>query len=85
VAGPGQEVEPVRVEQVMRAGSTTSGRPISLPAGPVETVVSRYHVPSRAALPVHKHQFQRYAYVLSGTVVLTDAETRTPSVFTKGT
>jgi quercetin dioxygenase-like cupin family protein len=58
--------------------TTASGQPIALPKGKVEVVVWMYDIPVGARLPVHKHPFARYAYVLAGTLQVADAEnTRT--------
>jgi quercetin dioxygenase-like cupin family protein len=54
---------------------TASGQPITLPSGPVELTVSRFEIPPGASLPVHKHPYQRYAYVLAGSLRVTNAET----------
>jgi len=74
----------VRVEQLLRTASTTSGGSIRLPDGRVEAVATKYHIASRASLPVHKHPFPRFGYVLSGSLVVTNAETHGFKVFNAG-
>ena len=74
----------VRVEQLLRTASTTSGGPIRLPDGRVEAVAAKYHIASRARLPIHKHPFPRFGYVLSGSLVVTNAETHGFKVFNAG-
>jgi quercetin dioxygenase-like cupin family protein len=76
--------ETVWVEQLLRTASTTSGRPIALPDGPVEAIAAKYRIASRASLPVHKHPFPRFGYVLSGSLVVTNAETHGFKVFNAG-
>jgi len=74
----------VRVEQLLRTATTTSGRPIHLPNGQVEAVAAKYHIASRATLPIHKHLFPRFGYVISGSLVVTNAETHSFKVFNAG-
>jgi quercetin dioxygenase-like cupin family protein len=64
----------VRAKRIFSATTTNSGQPILLPKSNVEVVAWMYDIPSGAKLPVHKHPFQRYAYVLSGTLQVTDVE-----------
>ena len=63
----------VRASRIFSATTTNSGQPIVLPKGNAEVVVWVYDIPVGARLPVHKHPFQRYAYVLSGTLRVADA------------
>ena len=51
---------------------TAAGQPIVLPQKDVRVVVSRFEIAPGAKLPVHKHPYQRYAYVMSGTLKVTD-------------
>src|SRR5262245_16831568 len=64
----------VRASRIFSATTTNSGQPIVLPKSNVEVVVWMYDIPSGSKLPVHKHPFQRYAYVLSGTLQVTDVQ-----------
>lgn len=70
-----QPVAPVDVREILRSATTTSGNPVTLPQGPVETIVARYHIAPHATLPVHKHPFFRLGYVLSGSLQVSNLET----------
>lgn len=74
-AAAAQEPGKAVVTPLLDTTTTASGQPIALPSGPVELTVSRFDIPPGASLPVHKHPFQRYAYVLEGTLRVTNAET----------
>jgi quercetin dioxygenase-like cupin family protein len=64
----------VKAKRIFSATTTNSGQPIKLPQGNVEAVVWMYDIPAGSKLPVHKHPSQRYAYVLQGTLQVTDVE-----------
>ena len=64
----------VKAKRIFSATTTDSGQPIKLPQGNVEVVVWMYDIPAGSKLPVHKHPSQRYAYVLQGTLQVTDVE-----------
>ena len=64
----------VRAKRIYSATTTNAGQPIKLPQGDVEVVVWTYDIPAGSKLPVHKHPSQRYAYVLQGTLQVTDVE-----------
>jgi quercetin dioxygenase-like cupin family protein len=64
----------VKAARIFSATTTNSGQPIVLPQGNVEVVVWMYDIPAGSKLPVHKHPSQRYAYVLQGTLQVTDVE-----------
>jgi len=63
----------VRAKRIFSGTTTNSGQPIKLPQGNVEVVAWMYDIPVGTRLPVHKHPFQRYAYVLQGTLRVSDA------------
>ena len=85
VGKPRQAIpQTVRIEPVFRSATTTSGDPIVAPEGKLQTVVSKYHIASRASLPAHKHPYPRYGYVLSGSLMVTNIETRRSAVFNAG-
>jgi quercetin dioxygenase-like cupin family protein len=65
----------VRAKRIHSATTTNAGQPIKLPQGNVEVVVWMYDIPAGSKLPVHKHPSQRYAYVLQGTLQVTDVAT----------
>ena len=62
----------VRAKRIFSGTTTNSGQPIKLPRGNVEVVTWMYDIPVGTRLPVHKHPFQRYAYVLQGTLRVSD-------------
>lgn len=62
----------VRAARIFSATTTNSGQPIVLPQRNVEVVVWMYDIPAGSKLPVHRHPYQRYAYVLAGTLQVTD-------------
>jgi len=68
----------VTTSKLFSTTTTATGQPIALPKGGAEVIVWTYEIPAGAKLPVHKHPFPRYAYVLSGTLrVATADESRT--------
>ena len=66
--------KPVVVREIARTKVTAAGQPIVLPSGPVTATASSYVIAPGSALPVHKHPYPRYAYVLSGELTVTEAE-----------
>jgi quercetin dioxygenase-like cupin family protein len=66
---------PVVVTPLLKADVTASGQPIVLPQGDPQVVVSTYEIAPGAKLSVHKHPYARYAYVLAGTLSVTNTET----------
>jgi len=66
----------VTVQEVSRARATAAGQPIELPRGGLEVIASIYTIAPGAALPVHKHRYPRYAFVLSGTAQVTAEDGR---------
>lgn len=78
------EQPPVVVTPVMTTNATISGQPIVLPQKNAEVVVANYEIAPGASLPVHKHPFPRYAYVLSGTLQVTNTETGKDAVYETG-
>lgn len=63
-----------KATRIFSATTTNSGQPIVLPKSNAEVVVWMYEIPAGSKLPVHKHPSQRYAYVLQGTLQVTDVE-----------
>lgn len=66
---------PVVVTPLMSTTETASGEPIVLPQKDAQVVVSMFEIAAGASLPAHKHPFPRYAYVLAGTLQVTNLET----------
>lgn len=62
----------VVVKPISSSAVTSSGQPIVLPRGRVQVIASTYDIAPGAVLPVHKHPFPRYAYVLAGTLEVTN-------------
>ncbi len=55
--------------------TTNSGQPILSPEGPLALTVSRVTIPAGASLPVHRHPYQRLAYVESGALTVRNLDT----------
>ena len=70
-----QERRDATVTQMLSTTVTSSGQPIVLPQKNAQIVVSIYDVAPGATLPVHKHPYPRYGYVLSGELRVTNMET----------
>ena len=66
---------PVRVTRLLTAALTASGQSIVLCLNSATIVVSIYEIAAGATLREHKHPFVRYAYVLTGTLRVTNTET----------
>ena len=75
---------PVLVTPVLTATVTATGQPIVLPQDNARIVVSTYEIARDATLPEHKHSFPRYAYVLAGTLRITNTETGHSDVYRTG-
>ncbi|MEP9386073.1 cupin domain-containing protein [Mesorhizobium sp. KR9-304] len=75
---------PVVVTPVKSTSVTSTGQAIVLPQGDVEVTASIFEIAPGAKLPVHKHPFPRYAYVLAGTLKVTSAETGKSDTFKAG-
>lgn len=59
---------PVVVTKLLSTQVTAIGQPLKLPATAPQAIFSEYLVQPGAVLPVHKHPFSRYAYVLEGSL-----------------
>ena len=75
---------PVVVTPVKTTAVTSIGQPLILPQKNVEVTASIYDIAPGATLPVHKHPFARYAYVLAGTLQVTNVDTGKSDVFKAG-
>lgn len=75
---------PVVVTPVRTTAVTATGQPLVLPRENVETTASIYDIAPGATLPVHKHPFARYAYVLAGTIEVTNVDTGKRDVYKTG-
>ncbi|WP_374378285.1 cupin domain-containing protein [Dongia sp.] len=65
----------ITVTPIVTTDKTASGQPIILPQGHPELIGATYEIAPGAVLPEHKHPFPRYAYVLSGTLAVTNTDT----------
>ncbi len=65
----------ITVTPIVPTDKTASGQPIELPQTHAELIGATYEIAPGAVLPEHKHPFPRYAYVLSGTLAVTNTET----------
>jgi quercetin dioxygenase-like cupin family protein len=74
----------VVVTPVKTSAVTSTGQPITLPLRNVEVTASIYDIATGATLPVHRHPFARYAYVLAGTLKVTNVDTGKSDVFKTG-
>lgn len=63
-----------RVTTVLSADANSAGQPIVFPVRNGHVTASIYEIPPGATLPVHKHPFPRMAYVLEGSLRVTDVE-----------
>jgi quercetin dioxygenase-like cupin family protein len=79
-----QERKDVTVTQLLSTTVTSSGQPIVLPQKDAQIVVSTYDVVPGATLPVHKHPYPRYAYVLSGHLRVTNSDTGRSNTYKTG-
>lgn len=61
--------QPVAVKKILETTETASGQPLKVPDHP-ELIVSTYEIAAHQTLPMHKHPFSRYGYVLSGEVTV---------------
>jgi len=76
--------KPVVVTPLMTTSETSSGQPITLPQKEVQVTVSTYDIQPGAVLPWHEHPYARYAYVLAGTLSVTNAVTGQTAIFKTG-
>ena len=65
---------PIVVTPVLSTSTTVTGQPIVLPSQDVHVLVWIYDIARGAVLPEHKHPYPRYAYVLAGTLRLTESQ-----------
>ncbi|CAH2405353.1 cupin domain-containing protein [Mesorhizobium escarrei] len=75
---------PVVVTPLASRTETASGQPITLPQKNVQVLVSSFEIAPGATLPVHKHEFPRYAYVQGGTLQVTNVETGRGNTYKSG-
>lgn len=76
--------QPVSVELVLRTSQTIAEQQIELPQGPVEVTGSIFTIQPGASLPVHRHAFARYGYMLAGELTVSNQETGKKQTFHAG-
>jgi quercetin dioxygenase-like cupin family protein len=81
---PAMPSDQVVVTRILSTLKTSAGDPIRLPQGEAQIVVSNFDVPAGATLPVHRHPFPRYGYVLQGELQVTNVETGHVDLFKAG-
>jgi quercetin dioxygenase-like cupin family protein len=69
------KADPVEINPLLTTAVTASGQPIVLPRGNVQVVTSTYEIAPGAKLPEHKHIYERYGYLMSGQLRITNTET----------
>jgi quercetin dioxygenase-like cupin family protein len=74
----------VNVNPLLSTTVTWSGQPIVLPQGNIQLITSIYEIPPGAKLPEHEHNAQRYGYLLSGRLRVTNTETGKSEEFKPG-
>jgi quercetin dioxygenase-like cupin family protein len=73
----------ISVVPVLRTSTTISGEKIVVPQNP-DVSVSIATFPPGAALPIHKHPYPHYVYVLEGALTVTNVDTGKSFVAKKG-
>jgi len=76
--------KPIVVTKLFTGTQTNTGQPIVLPQKNVEVIVSTYDIAPGAALPVHEHPFARYAYVMEGTIEVTNTQVGSTKTYKPG-
>jgi quercetin dioxygenase-like cupin family protein len=79
---PAQEPKDVTVTQLL--STTVTRTVIVLPRKNAQIVVSTYDIAPGATLPVHKHSYPRYGYVLTGRLCVTNMETGQSDIYEPG-
>lgn len=74
----------VVVTPVYATSQTAAGQPLVLPQQNAEVAASIFDIPPGATLPIHRHPFPRYAYVLAGTLTVTNVESGQRTVYKAG-
>jgi quercetin dioxygenase-like cupin family protein len=79
-----QERMEVAITPLLSSTVTSSGQPIILPQQNPEVTASIYDVAPGVGLPVHKHPYPMYAYVLSGNLRVSNTETGRSNTYKAG-
>jgi quercetin dioxygenase-like cupin family protein len=67
--------EAVKITPLLSTAVTSSGQPIVLPQGNIQLITSIYEIAPGAKLPEHEHNAQRYGYLMSGRLRITNTDT----------
>jgi quercetin dioxygenase-like cupin family protein len=78
-----QEQDGVTVKQVLSTMVTSTGQSIVLPKD-AQVNVAIFDIAPGATLPVHKHPFPRFGYVLAGTLKVTYEDTGRSDTYKTG-
>ena len=73
----------IAIKEMLSTTQTVAGQPIEVPENP-KLNVSTYTIAPGAKLPIHKHPYPRYAYVLSGTIDVILVDTHQTLHFKQG-
>jgi quercetin dioxygenase-like cupin family protein len=76
--------EAVKITTLLSTAVTSSGQPIVLPQGNIQLITSIYEIAPGAKLPEHEHNAQRYGYLMSGRLRITNTETGKSEEFKPG-
>ena len=76
--------QPVVVTPLASTDRTAAGQPIVPPQEDVRVIASHFEIAPGAKLAVHKHPYPRYAYVVQGTLQVTDVETGNVTTYNAG-
>ena len=69
------KAEAVKITPLLSTAVTSSGQPIVLPQGNIQLITSIYEIAPGAKLPEHEHNAQRYGYLMSGRLRITNTDT----------
>jgi quercetin dioxygenase-like cupin family protein len=78
------KAEAVKITPLLSTAVTSSGQPIVLPQGNIQLITSIYEIAPGAKLPEHEHNAQRYGYLMSGRLRITNTETGKSDEFEPG-
>ena len=76
--------QPVVVTPIASTNLTAAGQPIMLPQKDARVIASLFEIAPGATLPVHKHPYQRYGYMLEGELLVTNVETGAKTTYRAG-
>ncbi|GGA96232.1 hypothetical protein GCM10011491_25780 [Brucella endophytica] len=81
---PNDDGDGIRITPLLKSNKTITGQSVALPQGDVEVVLYEYEMAPGTALPVHKHPYPHYAYILSGTLRIFNEDTGQSRTFKPG-